>query len=133
MRALLLIAVAAVAVPDRPAPTPKEKAKPLAEQVLGKWLLVKHTLSGQDKKADGSIIVFTPTELEMHDKGQRTPEQDASYQLDAGKKPAAIDIVPKQDGTMKIEGILKVEGNTLTFCFPFGGGKTANRLRFRAQ
>ncbi len=122
MRALLLVPLMMIAVPDRPDPAPKEKAKPLQEQVLGEWRLVKSTVGGrEDNEKAGTLLVVTSTELHIHEKGERNPGEDASYRLDADKKPAAIDLVPKRDGNQKIEGILRVEGDTLTLCFPHAG------------
>src|ERR1022692_3133874 len=93
MCAVLMIAVLAVAVPDREDPTPKEKARPLQEQLLGEWLLVKSVVGGvEDKNFMGTTITFTPTELSIRE-GRQELSQELSYHLDAAKTPAVIDLV----------------------------------------
>jgi len=122
MRAILLMAALVVAVPDRPNPTPKDAAKPIAEQLVGEWRLVSGVYGGTEKKeADGTTMTFTPTEIHIIEKGQGRRQEDATYRLDDKRKPVGIDIMPKQMGNQKIEGILKIEGDMLTLCFAHGG------------
>jgi uncharacterized protein (TIGR03067 family) len=121
MRALLLFVVFVSAVPDRQDPEVKG-AKPLQEQLLGEWVSVKHLVGGvEDKNHLGSTITFTPTEILIREKDRRGPNEDATYVLDSAKKPASIDIVLKIDPTKKIAGIVKVDGDQLTLCFPQDG------------
>lgn len=121
MRALLTVFVLALAAPDREDPTPREKTKPIHEQILGEWQLVNSVVGGRNEKKDG-VLTFTRTEIHITENGQRRSGDDADYVIDATKKPAAIDISVKRDGSQKIEGILKIEGDQLTLCFPRGGG-----------
>jgi uncharacterized protein (TIGR03067 family) len=122
MRAILLLAVLTVAVPDRAPPEPKET--PVAQQIVGEWQLVTAIVGGDPNAkndAPQTVLIFTAKEIHVRENGKQQPNDDASYTLDATKKPVTIDIVPKRAGNKKIEGILKVEGDTLTLCFPFGG------------
>jgi uncharacterized protein (TIGR03067 family) len=123
MRALLLISVLASAAPVRPQREPiPDEVPPLAEQILGDWVTVQYTRGGTvDKEAEGTGIKFTRTELEIHEKrlGMKIV---ATYQLDAAKAPACIDIlVPEQQG-LRVRAILKMEGGQLTLCLRDGGG-----------
>jgi uncharacterized protein (TIGR03067 family) len=113
MRALLLFSVLAVAVPDRQDPSVKD-VKPLQEELLGDWLLVKHTNDGGNVDPNGLTMVFTRESLHhvYLRNGTKEPGGTFPYSLDATKKPAVISF-----RTTKYEGILKVERDTLTICF----------------
>jgi uncharacterized protein (TIGR03067 family) len=131
MRALLLLALVIALPPDRPDPTPKdkEKARPLAEQIQGEWQMTKAIRGGQaeqPEKVNGTAIVIKDTTLLVREAGRKRNE-DARFTLDANKTPAAIDLMPvdPKDGNgrgITVEGIIKIEGDTLTLCFPHGGG-----------
>jgi uncharacterized protein (TIGR03067 family) len=124
MRVLLLLALFLVAAPDRENPTPKAKPKPFEEQILGDWQLESVQFGGginPPKETENRTFLFTPTEIQVKQNGMAKPEDHATYTLDTSKKPIAIDFQPKMGGQMKIEGILKLEGDRLTFCFALGG------------
>lgn len=123
MRAIALFAVLAFVPPDRPDPNPKDKAKPIQEQILGDWQLVKMVVGGdKDRKQFGpTVLTFTAKEIIITENGKRQDPDNADYTLDVTKKPIALDIQPKRGGERKIEGILKVEGEELTICFAHGG------------
>lgn len=120
MRALLLLAFVVALVPDREAPDPKE-AKPLIEQIQGEWRLVKGVMSGREKKDGGeTTITFTRTELRVREMGRDTPE-NAGYRIDEKMMPHHIDIMPKNGNGKKIEGIIRLDQDTLTICFAHDG------------
>lgn len=126
MHAVFLIALLAVAAPNREDPTPKETTKPLQEQILGDWQLVKRVLGGNDNPNDriGGIVSITSKTLQFRDKDQAAPEEETLYHLDVFKKPATIDLTPTRNngaGNMIVRGIVKIENDTLTICFSFGG------------
>ena len=114
MRSLLLISLLAVAVPDREDPTPKDKPKPVQEQILGDWLCEK---VGGANVAQNSVMVFriTPSETVFLVNGQPSIGDGltATYSLDATKNPIAIDFMPRQRGG-KMPGIMMLDGDTLT-------------------
>ena len=118
MRALLLLAVFAVAVPVRPDIAPKEERPPEC-QLLGHWQLVKIMLGDMvlPEETEGSFVTFTRTEILTTKKGERSPDDDALYIIDWSKKPATIDLTPKEKGEKAVVGIVKVEGDRLTICF----------------
>ena len=53
MRAMLLFAVFAVAVPDRPDPTPKQPN----DQLVGEWVNRNHSASGRVEKTFASAFL----------------------------------------------------------------------------
>ena len=116
MRVVLMIAVFAVAVPDRPDPTPREARTP-QEQILGDWMLITN-----------SNVVFTfritASESVWSVNGKPSPDNGftASIAIDASTTPGAIDFLPKRGGE-KILAIWKVEGDQLTVAFA-GSGDT---------
>jgi uncharacterized protein (TIGR03067 family) len=124
MRAVLLLTVLSVAVPDRPDPSPREKAAPIQQQLLGEWQLTSTLVGGDPKLAKGppdTVLIFMPGVIQVRENGKRRESDDASYTLDVTKSPTAIDILQIQGPQNKVEGILKVEGDQLTICFAFGG------------
>ena len=129
MRAVLLLAAFIVAVPDRPDPMPKEKGKPLLDQFQGEWELTKALRNGQPEnqvKVEGTIFIIKGNLIKIREGGMDRSE-DANFTLDASKTPAALDIVPVRGGggkgkDIKVEGIVKIEGDTMILCFPHGGG-----------
>jgi uncharacterized protein (TIGR03067 family) len=109
MRALLMLAIFAVVVPDRQDPTPKE-AKPLPAQLLGDW---------QDR--NNKILVFRimTAESVFLVNGQPNPADGltATYSIDWTKNPVAIDFIARGGGR-ELNGILKLEGDRLTLALP---------------
>jgi uncharacterized protein (TIGR03067 family) len=133
MRAVLMFAVLAVAVPDRPRPVPTNENS-LQEQPFGAWQVAKITLGIMDMPniPEKPMLVFLRGEIQVHENGQRKMQDDTAYVLDETKKPAAIDIIPKRQGEKKLEGILKLEGDVLTMCMSVDG--SGNRpMEFRSD
>lgn len=128
MRVVVMIAVFAVAVPDRADPTLKEVKPPLQEQLQGEWRMFKASAGGRDEdpqKVDGTVLVVKDKNMAIREAG-RNHTEDVAFTLDETKKPVAIDLMtgrgdPK-NGREKVLGIIQVEGDTLTICFHKGGG-----------
>jgi uncharacterized protein (TIGR03067 family) len=113
MRAVLLIAVLAVAAPVREGQRPSEKS--LQDKLVGAWESVK--VIGDGNPIDLTMkIVFTPTEAHVWHDGVRMMDEDGRWAIDATKNPATIDIDPNRKGDKRELGILKIEGDTLTIC-----------------
>src|SRR5438128_11845563 len=110
MGTFLLLAAFAVAVPDRPDPTPKQ-ARPLHEDILGEWQVIKHHTGGKDDNRNNLMWVFTKDTMQhvYNENGKKRPEATFPYTLDATKSPAVI-VFPAS----KLAGILAVEGYLMT-------------------
>jgi uncharacterized protein (TIGR03067 family) len=130
MRLTVLLILIVAVVPDRPAPAPRAKPKSMHERLLGHWRLVKYTRDGNDEdRYTGTTMVFGRTEVEIHERGKRSPEEDMTYRLVAETNPAQIDLVPKRDDPKTYQGIVKIEGDSLTLCLPQNGeGKRPNEF-----
>jgi uncharacterized protein (TIGR03067 family) len=113
MRTMLLITALAVAVPDRPDPRPSD-IKPLQERMLGEWLQVKRVLGGNEQPNDGLGLAITRETIQHihHVNGMKDAGHSFSYTIDTAKNPAVITF--RDSGYI---GILKVEGDLLTFCY----------------
>jgi uncharacterized protein (TIGR03067 family) len=121
MRAVLMIAVVAVAVPDRPERNPTE-TRPLQEKLQGEWQMVSAAVGGKtlDASSLGAVYVFRGNRL-----ATRTPKQPQPVAfeivLDTMRTPAFIDFIAGSAGNKTTyPGIFKIEGDTLTLCFPRG-------------
>jgi uncharacterized protein (TIGR03067 family) len=124
MRTLVLIVLALVSLPDRPNPAPKEAPKPLHEQLVGEWRLVKGVIGGEAKGEKRTVFVFTKTDIRVHENNRQKDVDDATYTLDETKSPTHIGIRPKHQGNddgRSLPGIIKLDGETLTLCFSDGG------------
>jgi uncharacterized protein (TIGR03067 family) len=118
MRTLLIIAALAVAVPDRPDPTPKDTSQPQS-QITGEW-----AYRGNGKEPSptpgGPNYVFrlSATESMWVENGRDQPSNGLSAKivLDFNKNPIPIDFIPKRGGT-PIVGIVRVQGDRLTLAW----------------
>ncbi len=115
----LAVAIAAPAVKDKP------KAEP--PSIVGEWDGVKAVSGGREKPVPAGGIVFVFAKdgtLTVTESGRNGPGA-LSYELDAKKSPAQIDLTPpagKADSPML--GIFKIEGDTLTMCLADGKDST---------
>jgi uncharacterized protein (TIGR03067 family) len=120
MRAALMIAVLAVAVPDRPDPTPKE-ARPLQEQLQGEWQVVAALTAGKPiatLKPGEAVFIFAGDRLTI---SRPTLENVYEFTIDATPNPAAISVRSKRIAGKEVNGapvmgILKIEGDLLSIC-----------------
>ena len=120
MRAIVLFAIFAVAVPDRPDPTPKQDMPPPQHQVAGDW---------QDRNNQTHMLRFVGGESVFMVNGQASPGDGltANVFIDWSKSPATIDFMPKQRGG-KMMGILKLEGDQLNIALTMGAGPRPTNL-----
>lgn len=111
MRALLMIAALAVAVPDRQDPTPKTDQS-REKQILGEWAAVKGSKTLQFKASE---TLFSYNGIPSPSDGLT-----AKISIDWSKNPVTIDFMPMRGGTMP--GILNLDGDRLTIALRVSGG-----------
>jgi uncharacterized protein (TIGR03067 family) len=117
MRAFLLVPLIAIAVPDRPNPSPQD-TRPTQERLLGQWLMIKRVTNGKDDPNLANLtLVFSNDKMEHVTLGQTNAMATFPYTLDVGKNPAVIEFT--QSG--RIAGLLRIEGETLTICLEMTG------------
>jgi uncharacterized protein (TIGR03067 family) len=113
------------------APTKDDPKPDLAKQIVGEWHLTKMTMFGGDPdvvpegEAPPFVFIFEDggkvTLKEAKPKGTRV--QSGTYKLDATKDPAELDITPAKGAKdPEFQGIVKIAGDTLTFCGGQNGG-----------
>lgn len=125
MRMLFLLALI-VALPDRPNPTPRETPKSVHEQLLGDWDFVKLSIGGglePPMKDEARVLRFGAKEVQVFVNGELKAQDGADYTIDATKAPITFDLTPRNGTGEKVQGILKLEGDTLTLCISIGGNR----------
>jgi uncharacterized protein (TIGR03067 family) len=98
--------------------------------IVGQWIGEKATAGGMELPVpDGGIdFTFMADGKLMIREGKKEKPDSGSYTVDAKKNPAEIDLVPPKDKTEPtVQGIYKIDGDTLTLCFSRGPGKTTTR------
>ncbi len=121
MRVLAML-VAAVAVGALSAGGPDVNKKAL-EQLQGEWNLEKGLRGGKpfpDEKVQGSVMVIKDNKIVIKEAG-RDKLEEATFTIDAGQKPPAIDITPSND--KQVKGIFQVDGDKLKMTFARPGNE----------
>lgn len=112
------------------APAPKETPKAPPAKLDGEWVV--EAIEGPPKDAPpGSVVMrFTDGKISIKEAKREKPE-DASYTVDASKKPAQIDIRPDRAGGKDkvIFGIYEVTGDTLKLAFGFDGAERPTEFK----
>ncbi len=98
-------------------PAAAEANKKELEKLQGSWLLQSKQEEGQDEKLrDQDRVSLTIAGTRITIKEEK--EYKGTIAIDAGKKPAAIDLIPTEEGEKgKLLGIYQVEGDTLKLCY----------------
>jgi uncharacterized protein (TIGR03067 family) len=100
-----------------------DAGKKIVEKLQGNWQLVKAETSGKpapEEKVAGTVMTFDKDSIVIRVEGKNTNEE-ATYKIDASKKPVAIDLHPPKQEKV-VQGILLLEGDTLKICFARRGG-----------
>lgn len=124
--AISLILIAIPVRPDRSAPVaPPSSTNPL----LGHWRLVALRFDGigeNEVQAENKALHITPTHMQTFENGIAMPSQDIAYTIDWTRRPATIDLMPKNGTPKRVEGILKIEGDRMFICFALEGQRPAS-------
>ena len=126
--AVMLLMLLAIPVrPDRlPPPSAPPTVLPLLDQLQGEWRMTVGIIGGRNEPADkvaSSKLVVKGKSLFLTERNRDKPEE-ARITLDPTRMPATIDIMPNGEANqdIRVEGILKIEGDKMTMCFTHGGG-----------
>jgi uncharacterized protein (TIGR03067 family) len=124
MRVLPAIALAILAVPDRPDPTPKGEL-PRQEQIQGEWQIVEALARGVPNgaiKANQTTFRFEKEKMLLRLAPGAGKEFEYHFSADFTKSPATFDfIIGTNKGGKSTVGIVKIEGDTMTICYSFAG------------
>jgi uncharacterized protein (TIGR03067 family) len=123
----LALAVGAPGAKDPPAKDPPS--------IVGEWVGEKAVAGGKELPVPKGGIGFTFTadgKLTVRE-GEREKADTGSYKVDAKKDPAEVDIIPPEDKKEPtVQGIYKVDGDTLTLCFAKGKAGAGRPSKFEA-
>jgi len=104
------------------APATKDSPKKDPPTIVGEWVGEKAITGGKEKPVPEGGIDFTFTDdgkltVREGTRNDAASFKTGSYKIDAKKNPAEIDIMPPPDKKEPtIQGIYKIEGDTLTLC-----------------
>jgi uncharacterized protein (TIGR03067 family) len=104
------------------APATKDTPKKDVPTIVGEWVGEKAITGGKEKPVPEGGIDFTFTEdgklmVREGTRNDAASNKTGSYKIDSKKTPAEIDIIPPADKKeATIQGIYKIEGDTLTLC-----------------
>ena len=106
------------------APAPKEAKKP-EPTLLGEWTLESAVFMGMAMPAPKgrSTITFTPDGKCIAIEGDGAKPDTTTFTHDAKKSPAEIDLI--EGNNLRMAGIYKIEGETLTICISIMGDRPA--------
>jgi uncharacterized protein (TIGR03067 family) len=119
MSATLLIGLALAVGAPGPKETPKKEAT-----IVGEWIGEKAIAGGKELPVPPGGISFTfmaDGQMMVKEGVKREKADTGSYKLDPKKDPAEIDLVPPMKKNDPIvQGIYKLDGDTLILCFGRG-------------
>ncbi|HKB05256.1 MAG TPA: TIGR03067 domain-containing protein [Gemmataceae bacterium] len=104
---------------------PKAKDPPKKEAtIVGEWVGEKALAGGKELPVPDGGITFTFSAdggLTIKE-GNRPKPEAGSYKANPKKDPPEIDLIPPPDKKEpQLQGIYKLDGDTLTLCFSRGG------------
>ena len=126
VRASALLALAVLGTHARPADDAKDEAvKRFKESLQGKWQMTSRVQDGMPSDAalvKNRTVTFEGDKYTVRDGDKVVGE--LSYKVDPAKKPSWFDVTPNNADFAK--GIIKLEGDTLTFCVAGEGDRPSD-------
>ena len=126
LRAWAFVMIAVVVSHARSADDAKDEAvKRFKESLQGKWQMTSRVQDGVPSEAElvkNRTVTFEGDKYTVRD-GERIVGE-LSYKVDPAKKPAWFDVTPNNADYAK--GIIKLEGDSLTFCVASEGDRPSD-------
>jgi len=103
-----------------PAPGQDAASKSDLDRLQGRWKVVWSEESGV-KNTEPAVLVFKGDKAILEEKGR--PPEEATFKVDATKKPKQLDLLQppnpaaKADKGLKIQAIYELDGDTLRICY----------------
>lgn len=102
----------------------QEQASRLRELLIGEWTAISVVSSGKETAIPGErtqefSLKFTEKDFEGREHKAKRDEADrlkGTYLLDTDVQPATLDLVLESAETVKIVGIVRIEGGKLILC-----------------
>jgi uncharacterized protein (TIGR03067 family) len=122
-----LIGLVIVALGAAPVPSEDAAKKDLA-QMQGTWKVVQAVRHGEElaaEKREPLRLVVKDNQITMRG-GDR--DEEATFTLDAGKKPRQFDLIPKGDDAKKILGIYEINKDTMRMAWSMSGEERPSKF-----
>jgi uncharacterized protein (TIGR03067 family) len=103
--------------------------------IVGEWVGEKAVAGGKEQPvpAGGIHFTFMADGKLVVKEGAKEKSDTGTYKTDPKKDPAEIDIIsPEEKKEPTVQGIFKVDGDTLTLCFGRGKAGPARPTKFEA-
>jgi uncharacterized protein (TIGR03067 family) len=118
------------------APAAKDPPKKKEATIVGEWVGEKAVAGGMNLPIpDGGIVFTFATDgvLTVREGNKGMPDT-GSYKADPKKDPAEIDLTPQpnKQEEVTLQGIYKLDGDTLTLCFRHGAPGTERPTNFES-
>src|SRR4051812_14559902 len=98
-------------------PIAADAGKKELEKLQGVWRLEARQEEGRDdnaKELGKMSIAMVGNQIKIDEDGKLS---EGTFGIDAGKKPAEIDLTPSKGDAGKVLGIYQVAGDTLKLCY----------------
>ena len=110
------------------APGPKEKPKAEID-IVGEWVAVSQERNGKPETPFADSMTFTADGKWSRVFEGKPLKNCEKYELDATAKPATLNLLFTPETNLRgAFGIVRVDGDTLTFCYSFSNRTRASKF-----